>query len=586
VGQEFDLDIVEPVSGLVGDEPLDALDEAVAARLIYEVSGVVGVYRFSHGLVREAVYQKMRRTRQARLHARIGEAIEALGANDAHRWVGSLAHHFWMAGPAADPEKAIGYSVKAGEQAMGHLAYERAAVHFERALQMDAEHCREEVRRCQLLMALATARRKAGQVAPARDAYLGAAELARRLADPEALAACALGLAGGGRSVSAWIADEVRISLLEESLEALGDTGGDLRAKVLADLAKALYFSNQHQRRDEMARQAVAVARDLDDPSALVGALSASRVVVSGPANTELRMAYADEMLALAQRAQDPELMVRARVGRLADVFEVADRSDVDSDLAAALELATGLQQPYYLWRALTWKVPLAMAEGKFDKGYERAQDAVAVWGDDDHPDASQCLTIQLAMLRLLQGRPSDADAVRQVAEASSMIPSYRCLLAWTLVADGRRSEATDEFERFAADGFIRPPFDSNWLFGMAALAETCVSIGDGARAGVLHELLLPFADRMVVLEALGGGGGFLGPVAHFLGILAATMGDVGEAERRLRDSIEANDRFGAPFFASRSHSSMAQLHRNGRRRQDPTDPQPPPPFASVSTTR
>jgi len=474
----------------------------------------------------------------------------------------ALAHHYWMAGPVADPEKAIEYSLHAGEQAMDHLAYERGAVHFERALQADADHPGPEVRRCRLLMALATARRKAGQVASARDAYLGAAELARRLGDPAALAACALGLAGGGRSVSAWLADEVRISLLEESLEALGGKGGDLQAKVLADLAEALHFSNQQLRGDALARQAIEVARESDDPSALVGALSARRVIVSGPANTELRIACADEMVALAERAQEPELMVRARVGRLADVFEVGDRPQVDEDLAAALELGTGLHQPYLLWQAVTWEVPLAMAEGRFDTAHSRAQDAAALWGDDDHADALQCLSIQLAVLSVLQERPSSVDAIRRVAETNPMVPSYRCLLAWILTASGRDSEATDEFERFAADGFIGPPLDSNWLFGIAALAETCARLRDGTRAGVLHELLLPFADRMVVLEAMGGGAAFCGSVAHLLGILAATMDDVEEAERRLEESIVANDRFGASFFATRSRSSLAQLPR------------------------
>jgi len=79
-------------------------------------------------------------------------------------------------------------------------------------------------------------------------------------------------------------------------------------------------------------------------------------------------------------------------------------------------------------------------------------------------------------------------------------------------------------------------------------------------RAGALYELLTPFADRMLVLDAFGGGGSFFGSAAHQLGLLAATAGNLTEAERHLRVALDANASFGARYWALRSENAIRAL--------------------------
>jgi DNA-binding SARP family transcriptional activator/tetratricopeptide (TPR) repeat protein len=558
-GECFGVDLLLEVSQLPEEQVIDALEESFRTRLVQEMPGIVGAYSFTNPFSREVVYSTLSGARRAYLHRRVGEALEHSQRSRLPAASAELAHHFDAAG---ETQKAIRYSIVAGDHATQCLAYEGAAHHYERGLALARGDSDDQQWRSSVLMRLATAHRKSGNVAAARDAYLEATKLARRLGDPVSLAACALGIGGGGRGVSAWIADEVRISLLEEALVVLGDEDSDLRVRVLAELAKALYFSPEEQRRETLAQEAVQVARRLGQPTALAGALSATRVIRWGPANTELRLVYGDEVLALGEQSGDPELTVRARLARIADLIEIGDRDLADSELDASSVLAADLRQPYYLWRTVSWDALRAIIDGRWHHAEQRAADALDLWHGRVHPDAVYSSRILCATIAGGEGRLDDAvDLTRTVADAHPMVPTFRCLLANFLVQSGRRTEGRTEFERFAIDGFLSPPVDGNWLTGAVALAEACALLNDRTRAGVLYELLLPFADRMVVLEAFGGGGGFLGPVSYYLGLLARETGEPATASLHFDAAHEASVRLRAGHYIEMIRVEQADMH-------------------------
>jgi predicted ATPase len=56
LGREFDVAALERVTGRRRDELLESLDEAIAARIVVEAPGALGRLRFSHALVRDALY--------------------------------------------------------------------------------------------------------------------------------------------------------------------------------------------------------------------------------------------------------------------------------------------------------------------------------------------------------------------------------------------------------------------------------------------------------------------------------------------------------------------------------------------------
>ena len=108
-GAVFELDIVRAASGLLERELLMAIDEALGSGMIEELRGLS--YRFTHELVRRAVYDQLTGLRRAELHLRVGEAWET--ARRGTRALPDLAYHFAAAVPLGDAQRAIEYSVRA-----------------------------------------------------------------------------------------------------------------------------------------------------------------------------------------------------------------------------------------------------------------------------------------------------------------------------------------------------------------------------------------------------------------------------------------------------------------------------------------
>ncbi|MGA9723243.1 MAG: AAA family ATPase, partial [Candidatus Binatus sp.] len=131
IGQEFDLVLLE----LVNEESAGPLAELI--REASEVGMVAAapheLYRFAHPLIREALYSDTADTDRVRLHRATGEALEQIHAPNLTPHLSALAHHFEAAGVA---NKAIDYSIRAGEASYAVCAFEEAAEHYLLALHL------------------------------------------------------------------------------------------------------------------------------------------------------------------------------------------------------------------------------------------------------------------------------------------------------------------------------------------------------------------------------------------------------------------------------------------------------------------
>ncbi len=135
IGREFDLQLLGILTrDLDEDRLLEVLEEARAARVIEELPHAVDRYQFTHALIQETLREEVSLARRVRLHARIGEVLEGIYANDLEAHASELAYHFALAEPVTGPDKLVRYSLVAGERALAAYAYEEALAHFQRGL--------------------------------------------------------------------------------------------------------------------------------------------------------------------------------------------------------------------------------------------------------------------------------------------------------------------------------------------------------------------------------------------------------------------------------------------------------------------
>lgn len=156
LGREFEFDVLARMTDLAEDALLSAVEEALRARLVVEIDDrSSSTYAFTHALVREALLAELSRARRERLHLRAARALEAVAAGRPDPPVAALAQHYRLAGTAAPPDKALDYSIRAGDAAARALAWEEAAIHWRAGLELLEGLRSEPQQRAELLERLA-----------------------------------------------------------------------------------------------------------------------------------------------------------------------------------------------------------------------------------------------------------------------------------------------------------------------------------------------------------------------------------------------------------------------------------------------
>ena len=547
IGREFRLDTLQRVSGCDAATLDGALAAAVGSGVLVERAAALGAYRFSHGLIRETLYDDIGPQRRGVLHRAVGAALEELYGADPEPHVAELAHHFFVAATTGELEKAIDYSVRAGERALGLMAYEEASAHFERALQIDALKENAEVpRRCELLLVLGTAQSRSGESRAARETFLRAADLARRSGSAERLARAALGYGAGMGGFEFGRVDDGLVALLGEARAALGDRDGPLHARLLGRLATELYFSDRLEERMTLADEAVAMARRIGDRGTLASTLSARFLTLLGPENSDERLQIAADVIALGEEVRDRELVLRGHVWRVLSLMELGDWVGAEIELAVHARLADELRDPLHLWYVPLFCAARALLQGRLGEAEHFAGEAFAVGRGAQAQNAAQLYAVQLFALRAEQGRLAEVEqSLEEFGRRYPAAPVWRAAAAFALAVLGRGDESRRAFEALTATGagVAEIPRDGEWLATVALLVRAGARLGDKRRTAALGALLEPYLERAVIA---GRGAICLGPVSRFAGLAAAAAGRRAEAVGHLEHALAIARRWGA----------------------------------------
>lgn len=559
VGDEFTYELLLRSAG--GDEltTLDALDEAVGARVIHELPHAVGRYAFRHPLMREGVYESLTQTRRAHLHQRVGHALEELYGDDPAPPVRLIADQLLRAGTLAPPGQAAGYAARAGQDAARRHCHEDAAELYAQAVEsLNGRGAGDQRLRGDLLIALGHARRRTGNAAGVRAPFEEAAALGRELENPGMTAEAALGLCSVPFFPGEDAVDSVAVGLLGQALERLPEEARKLRARLFAQLARELYFDADREGAQRAARSALELGRETDDPAALGDAIDASHLLLTDANDARGRLALADEIIALGERQEAPDMLVRGRTRRAVDLLEVGDLNAMRGEGAQLERLADQFGQSAYRWWPQLWRATQALLTGRLDEGERLAHQAFET-GAAAFGEAAE-LELQAQIFWLHFERDTIAELSPEagaLATRYSFMPVWQCVRALVALRRDDLDTARSVVHDLAADGFAQLRQDASWMLAATLLAEVCAGVGDLETAPRLFGTLAPYAGRWAVTAS---GSVCLCPVSRPLALLAATTGGADAAERHFADAHGQAQAASAVTLVARLERERASL--------------------------
>jgi DNA-binding winged helix-turn-helix (wHTH) protein/tetratricopeptide (TPR) repeat protein len=512
-GERFEAGLLEQTHG---DEGVtQALEASRGLGLV--VREASGQWRFAHALVQECVLERMDASRRAQLHARVGEALETLCAGAADPPLDALARHFHEGRAVTGLERAIGYGLRAAEEASNALAPERAAEHYRRVLEaLDENPAGDARRRAETLLALAAVLR------PNREAVERAAALARALGDPALLARAALAYVPQGHPSY----DSLWLPLCEDALAATPADQITTRALLTARCAQSFELTHEPERGVVLSLEAVALARCSGDEIALGEALSTKLMLNSRQEELEQHLVGdAEELLAITERTR------RWTSG----CFSPAGYYGAIGDLAAYERTIERFERWARTWRSPHMRVVVPFVRawlvgnfGQLEDARRLASEAAALGRRFAVPHADQFGQAVALYQQTIRGGRSERLAAAEMLGSPGALPWMLCWRARLLAEEGERDEARRLYGRLVRDQHAAIPRNSSFDACIFDLAMACAELGDQIHAESLAAELRPFADRGYFRP-----GAFVGPGGQALGRLLALLGrwrEAGEA--------------------------------------------------------
>jgi class 3 adenylate cyclase/tetratricopeptide (TPR) repeat protein len=536
VGKGFRLEQLQPLMDeLSGDQLLDALEEALGARLIEELADSAGHYQFSHALIRETLSGELSATRRLRLHARIAETLEQLYRGEIEAHAAELAYQFAKAESVLGTAKVLHYSRLAGEQAISGHAYEEALEHFERALAVK-DGLALDAETAGLLFGLARAELGArelyevgpalGRLVQAFEYYAGAGDVAsaltvathpvpavwERTAFPDVVSR-ALALVDGdsidaGRLLSTlgWFRSVHQRDhaggerAFERALEIAREHGDQaLERRTLVNAAHADYWQLAWMRCRERGLRAIALAADAND-----------------------------------QRTEMAAREWPARVGGI-----VGDLADARLHAGAAVELAEKLRERHELANTCMYSSWLYSIAGNWTRARELSDRALAL-----EPREPRNLSTR-ALLELQTGHSGEGERYLARLLDPARVTNWSLLekfamaaflpMAGRILGTSERQELAKVTAEAALEATAMPPFMH--LYGRIGLAFVAVEANDPALALAQYEAFESQRGTAIVMAGIA--------VDRLLGLLAAVQGQAEAARAHFEDALAFTSRAG-----------------------------------------
>ncbi len=516
----------------------------------------ISKFRFRHHMFQRYLYDNLGESEREQLHEDVATVLEELYEGRRARVSVQLAHHYEHAQMF---EQAASYYLLASERASSVHAHNEALALAQRGLDSlnrlgDVSGQSDLLLELNLL--LGGAQHHVGQFAESMDTYQQTAEMAARLGAPEALARAALGY-----DEPRWrcnLLETTAVQLLTQALELLDDGDSVLRVCLIAHLARASLGSTPAEDLMKMLDDAIAMARRIGDPRALIESLRTRLSLDRDPARIAGRIRLIGEILETADRIDDKYLQMELHAFRAYDLVALGDTTGWICDLEALHRISSDISEPFYEYNHASMIAALPILAGRFDEAESlvmRAFETGQRLGADNNEGV---MGIQMFTIRREQGRLAEiAPLVKHFVNEHGAGAAWRPGLALVYADIGELENAKIEFQRLAADRFSAIPRDSLWQTSLTYLSEVCCDLDASEEAQILYGFLLPYQELAVVV---GNASVCLGATSRFLGQLATSLGRWDDAERHFKHALQLNSRMSAPTWLAHTQFHYSQM--------------------------
>jgi tetratricopeptide (TPR) repeat protein len=540
IGREHRSEALELLAGRSQRDTLEILDECISAEILLEVAP--GILRFSHILLREVAYADLDRLEREAAHEAFAKQLEA---QLPERALSERAHHLLNAGPSA-ARAALDVSRRAAQEACKQYACDEAASWYGKVVSVLDRVAHAPAERCVALLDLGEAQLIAHDFEAGHKSCGEAAAIARSLGDAElfARAAIAQGIVFRVAEVS-----QPLVAVLREALQLLPDDTSPLRAKVMARLAAALQPSEDPLPPIELAKQAIAMARQIGDPQTLLEVIRAGCSAMIDLAPVDDCLPLCREHIALAERLDNATERFRGNMRLAIVAYEAGEVREALAAITACEQLARDIPHPLFGWRAAAMGAMRAMWQGRFGDAHAALERASSLAEQAADPSGPPAISLQTTTLLGLEGRFDEAEA--SLAAVDSFVPtswiitvSVTVWVSASLLRIGRKQEAVARVR--AKCGDLRYAMLDLTLFG--ALIDVSIALGDRELMSTLKARATEHAQQNVSAGVFGMTWDM--PVRRGLAELCAALGDWPESKLH----------YDALFSDLRKHGARAHL--------------------------
>ncbi|GAC1522740.1 MAG: hypothetical protein NVS2B16_30710 [Chloroflexota bacterium] len=559
LGQIFAFDDVQAVTGLPEDDLDQALQEARSVGLV-RVMGR-GTYRFDHALTQQALYADLSPRRQRALHRAVGEALGRLPERRRMERAAELAWHYVQ---GDELERALTYSLIAGDQAEAVFAHAEAEQNYRQAQDL-AQEIGDAVREGEALLKLG---RVLHTVARYDDALVVLERAAHIYGSSGELQGVGEVTAQIGRVHYLRGTPEEGINRTQHVLTLLEPRGpSSTLAALYVTLATLLWASGRFTEQLAITEQAGMVAQAMQDDRILVEVRFWRGYALLALDRVHEGLPELDEVIILAEAVGDLTSLSRA-LNAIGVVYEeMGDFQREKPYLTRSLEVAEHRRDPSLVAFITHRCAERAFWAGEWREARDFIRQAVTLDTEIGPSWASPYLLNGAGRISLAEGDESSAsrylEDARKIAEHNKDQRALRIIhnsLAERDLLIGRPQSALTGLQHVAPQPGARRGDSFNELMSRVILAQAYLALDDVTQAETIVRDVIeqtdPTLETPIMVEAL-----------RVQGMVAARQHRWTDADRAFEQALHAATPMGYLYGAARILSERGTMNI---RRGDP----------------